>query len=333
LLARVLHVYGDHTGLLVDTGVPTLRLTKKVHLTQLHCRLTITRPDTLPALLFVKPKSSFPLSHLYTSTLDYHKGYATHSFKIDLQTDPLPHMASQPPKNRECTLRNMIRKFISDLWKRQLYNVSRTHAGQPPRRKTSYIQFANDDLQRLDLFKPAQFLSISHNQLPLVRLQTQDTSYNISTHLHLRNTHTYNLYAERYCLSCLPLQILGNETHTLLHCPHFSPLAQPAIHSLMLNLQQFDLWAWATYADTQKVAMLLGSIPPKLDRQHKKAWVLLIFPTCTELIYSLQSHSRLTQPPLLPSTSLPPTISFSPPPDDIHCQVCQSPFDEHQMLL
>jgi len=36
----------------------------------------------------------------------------------------------------------------------------------------------------------------------------------------------------------------------------------------MLNLRQFDLWAWATYTDTQKVAMLLGVIPLKIDRQH-----------------------------------------------------------------
>ena len=79
----------------------------------------------------------------------------------------------------------------------------------------------------------------------------------------------------------------GDETHTLLHCPHFSPLIQPAIRSLMLNLRQFDLWARAAYTDTvtQKVAMFLGSIPPKLDRQHEKAWVLLTFPTCTQLIY------------------------------------------------
>ena len=78
----------------------------------------------------------------------------------------------------------------------------------------------------------------------------------------------------------------------------------------MLNLRQFDLWAWEKYTDTQKVAMLLGSIPPKLHRRHEKAWVLLTFPTCTQLIYSLQSHSRLTQPLVLPSTSLPATISF-----------------------
>jgi len=74
-------------------------------------------------------------------------------------------------------------------------------------------------------------------------------------------------------------------------------------------------------------------IPPKLDRQHEKAWVLLIFPTCTQLIDSLQSHSRLTQPSVSPVPSPISTSSSPPPLDDTHCQVCQSPFDEHQKLL
>jgi len=243
-------------------------------------------------------------------------------------------MTSQPPKNRERAFRNMMRKTISTLWKGQLYShgATRTHTGQPPGRRVSYIRIAHDDLQRLDLFKPAQFLRIPHNQLPLLRLRTQATNY-IPTHLHLGNTHTYTPHAEQYCFWCLPLQIPGDDTHTLLHCPHFSPLIQPAIDSLMLNLRKFDLWAWATYTDTQKVAMLLGAIPPKLDRQHEKAWVLLTFPTCTQLIYSLQSHSRLTQTSVPPVPSPLSTSCFPPPSDDIHCQVCQSPFDEHQMLL
>jgi len=76
-------------------------------------------------------------------------------------------MTSQHPKNRERAFQNMMRKTISDLWKGQLYNAARTHAGQTPGRKASYIQIAHDDLQSLDLFKPAQFLRISHNQLPL----------------------------------------------------------------------------------------------------------------------------------------------------------------------
>jgi len=234
-LARVLHVYGDHTGLLADTGIPPLQLTRYLHLAQLHFRLTITRPETLPALLFKKLNSSLPLPNLHTSTLDYHIRYATYAFKVDLQTDPCPDMTSQTPKNCERAFRNIMRKTISTLWKRQLYNAARTHADQPPGRKFSYIRIAHNDLQRLDLFKPAQFLRIPHNQLPLLRLRTQATIY-IPTHLHLSNTHTYTPYAERYCLLCLPLQIPGDETHTLLHCPHFSPLIQPTIDSLMLNL-------------------------------------------------------------------------------------------------
>jgi len=104
------------------------------------------------------------------------------------------------------------------------------------------LRIAHDDLQRLDLFQPAQFLRIPHNQLPLLRLRTQATNY-IPTHLHLSNTHTYTPYAEQYCPLCLPLQTPGDETHTLLHCPHFSPLTQPAIDSLMLHPRQFNLWA------------------------------------------------------------------------------------------
>jgi len=44
-------------------------------------------------------------------------------------------------------------------------------------------------------------------------------------------------------------------------------------------------------------------------------------------------QERCTQPfvSLVPSPSA--TSSFSPPSDDMYCQVCQSPFDEHQMLL
>jgi len=79
-------------------------------------------------------------------------------------------MTSQPPKNRERAFRNMVRKIISDLWKSHLYNAVRTHAGQPHGRKASYIRIAHDDLQRLDLIKPAKFLRIPHNQLPLLRL-------------------------------------------------------------------------------------------------------------------------------------------------------------------
>ena len=74
-------------------------------------------------------------------------------------------------------------------------------------------------------------------------------------------------------------------------------------------------------------------ILPKLDRQHEKAWVLLTFPTCTQLICSLQSHTRLTQRSVPPVPFPFSTSSLPPPSGDTPCQVCQSPFDLHQMLL
>ena len=64
----------------------------------------------------------------------------------------LRNKTSQPSKNRERAFRNMMRKTISTLWRGQLYNAARTHAGQSPGRKASYIRIAHDDLQRLDLF-------------------------------------------------------------------------------------------------------------------------------------------------------------------------------------
>jgi len=70
-LARVFHVYGDHTALLADTGIPPHQLTQYVHLAQLHFRRTITRPDTLPQLLFKTLNTPFPLSNFHTMTLDY----------------------------------------------------------------------------------------------------------------------------------------------------------------------------------------------------------------------------------------------------------------------
>jgi len=48
-LARALHVYGDNTALLADTGVSPLSLIHYTHLAQLHFQLTKTLSDTLPA--------------------------------------------------------------------------------------------------------------------------------------------------------------------------------------------------------------------------------------------------------------------------------------------
>ena len=209
-LARALHVYGDHTALLADTGVPPLSLVQYTHLAQLHFRLTKTRSDTLPATLFKTFKKSLALSNLHPSTLDYHILNSLHQLHIDPFVDPLPHMTTFPLKSRERAYRNLLRTTISTLWRMELLNLNPLHLPHINCRKASYIHVARDDLQRRDLFKPAQYLRsyLQVDQLPLLRLRTQTTSY-IPSHLHLANDHTYTPYDERYCPSCLPIKIVG----------------------------------------------------------------------------------------------------------------------------
>jgi len=156
-------------------------------------------------------------------------------------------------------------------------------------------------------------------------LRTQATSY-IPSHLHLANNHTYTPYDQRYCPSCRPLQIVGNEPHTLLHCPHSSPLSHPAILSLTRALRRYNLCSWSSHTPPQQTAILLGSRPPKLLRKHDKAWTHITSTICTQLIYSLQFHFSKHLPSSSPGP-IPSLISSlaSPPSDDTQCQVCQSP--------
>jgi len=93
---------------------------------------------------------------------------------------------------------------------------------------------------------------MGHVHSVIHRLRTQDTTY-VHSHPHLSTSHSVTPFTSGIFSSCLPLQIPGNETHTLLHCPYFSPLAQTAIQCLILNLRRFDLLAWATYTGCPEV--------------------------------------------------------------------------------
>ena len=91
-LARVLHMYGDHTRLLTDMGIPLLKLTRCIYLAEVHFRLIRTRLDTLsallfqklnlkPALLFQKLNTPLTLSNLHPTILDHHTRYTIYEFK------------------------------------------------------------------------------------------------------------------------------------------------------------------------------------------------------------------------------------------------------------
>jgi len=134
-LARALHVCGDHTALLADTGVPPLNLIQYTHLAQ----LTKTHPDTLPATLFKTLNKPLALSNLHPSTLDYHIRYSLHQLHIDPLVDPLPHMITLPQKCRECAYRNILRDAIRIIGRMELLNLAPLHLPHNNCRKASYI--------------------------------------------------------------------------------------------------------------------------------------------------------------------------------------------------
>ena len=224
----------------------------------MHFCLTKTRSDTLPAILCKTFNQFLALSNLHPSTLDYHIWNSLHQLHVDPVTDPLPHMATLPHKSRERASRNVLRTTISTLWRMELLNQCPLNLSHTNSRRTSYIHIARYDLQRSDLFKPAQYLLTHLNQMPLLRLRTQGTSY-IPSHLHLTDDHTYTPYDERYCPSCLPIKIVGNELHTLLRCSHSSPLSHPATLSLPRDLRRYDLCSWFSHTPHDQTALLLGS--------------------------------------------------------------------------
>jgi len=208
-------------------------------------------------------------------------------------------MTTLPHKSRERAYRNILRTTTSTLWRMELLNHAPIHMPHINYRKASYIHIACDDLQRRGLFKSAQYLRSHLDQLPLLRFRTLAISY-IPSHFHLANDHTYTPYDQRYCPSCLPIQNVGNHLHTLLHCPHSSPLSHPAIPSLTRALRRYDLCSWSSHTPFHQTAILLGSSPPKLLRKHDKAWTHSTSTKCIQLIYSLQSHFFKHQPSASP---------------------------------
>ena len=219
------------------------------------------------------------------------------------------------------TCRNILRTTISTLWRIDFLNKDPLHLPHTNCRKAAYIHIARDDLQRRDPFKPAQYLCSHLDQLPLLRLRTQATSC-IPSHLHLAKDHTYTPYDQRYCPSCLPIQIVGNEPHTRLHCPHSTP--SPTLPSSALPALFVDMIS-APGPHTphlKKLQFSLGPVPLNSSANTTKHGLTL------PLLHAHNSstHSNLTFPTTNPQPLLGPYRPSSPhlpaPPLMVHSARC-----------
>ena len=107
------------------------------------------------------------------------------------------------------------------VWRMELLSHAPLHPPQTNCRKASCTHTAREDLQRRDLFKPAQYLRTHLNQLPLLRLPANPGHMRIPSHLHLAKTTHRPLITNAitplaflaYCPSesCLPIKIMGDQ--------------------------------------------------------------------------------------------------------------------------
>jgi len=196
------------------------------------------------------------------------------------QSAPNPSQVNQAlPGNKEKSYKNWLRVQASDLWRRELMNFkSRTQA---PGRFHAYVQYNTTDLERVNLYKPAPYLSIHHGHaLDLIRLRTQAWPQYIPTHLHFTGRKGRQEYQHRHCVYCHQQGALGVETHIFLRCPATASLISKTAIQINKILQLFDALPWSSFTDTQRVSILLGNptLPPQGIHEGMDAGVCSLDP-------------------------------------------------------
>jgi hypothetical protein len=301
-LKRTLHVYGHTTALCADMGVPPLQLTQRVQLAQLHFRHTQVHKDSIPGILY----------DITMSRIQELPPQAMEKLMQQAQRHLHPQPAQHPPQvnqarpgSKEKSYKNWLRVQASNLWRHELMTLKSWMLA--PGRLKAYVQHNTTDLERVNLYKPAPYLSIHHGHaLDLIRLRTQAWPQYIPTHLHFSGRSGRQDYQDRHCVYCHQ-QTLGDETHIFLRCPATANLISDTATQIDQILRLFDAPPWSSLTDAQRVSILLGNPPISLLKKYTKGWMQ----ECVPLLHTYTTKLRSLLATLLPS----------PPPepeDDAH---------------
>ena len=225
-LETCLHVFGDKTAILAETGVPPLSYTQHVQLAQFHFRLRHHTHLVIPHFLWSYWASHLPT--LPTEALDRRMPASTRFLDPDRLVNPgiLPRcVASAKEAHREKSYQRYLQSRVTSKWRLALQQDARTsHILGRSNRYLAYIGLHSGDLlKRTSVYKAAHYLrSPFPAQLELLRLRAQAWSLVLPCHqwrLAARSVQRLD-YANRFCPLCLPLQHLGTEAHMILDCPY-----------------------------------------------------------------------------------------------------------------
>jgi hypothetical protein len=216
-----------------------------------------------------------------------------------------PQVNQARPGSKEKSYKNWLRVQASNLWRHELMTLKSWMLA--PGRLKAYVQHNTTDLERVNLYKPAPYLSIHHGHaLDLIRLRTQAWPQYIPTHLHFSGRSGRQDYQDRHCVYCHQ-QTLGDETHIFLRCPATANLISDTATQIDQILRLFDAPPWSSLTDAQRVSILLGNPPISLLKKYTKGWMQ----ECVPLLHTYTTKLRSLLATLLPS----------PPPepeDDAH---------------
>jgi hypothetical protein len=191
------------------------------------------------------------------------------------------------PENKEKSYKNWLRVQASNLWRRELMFFKLP--AQAPGRLSAYVQYNTKDLERVNLYKPAPYLSIHHGHaLDLIRLRVQAWTQYIPTHLHFSGRKAQPQYQHRYCEYCRQPSALGDETHIFLKCPTTASLVSETVDQIHKKLRLFDAPPWSSFTDIQRVSILLGNPPPSLLKKYTKEWMQ----ECVPLLHTYTTKLR-----------------------------------------
>ena len=295
-LETCLHVFGEKTAILAETGVPPLFYTQHVQLAQFSFRLRHHTHLVIPHFLWSHWASR--LSLLPPESLDRRMPASTRFLDPDRLDNPsiLPRcVASAKEAHREKSYQRYLQSRVTSKWRLSLQQEAENgRMLSKSSRYLAYIALHLGDLsKRTSVYKAAHYLrSPFPAQQDLLRLRAQAWSLVLPCHqwrLAARGFQRQD-YANRFCPLCLPHQHLGTEAHMIIDCPHTNCVWIQFLDKFKRLARLLDLPPLVNLAPPEQLQFALGNPPPQLLKKQYRLWLEITIPVCIEFARALRHH-------------------------------------------
>jgi hypothetical protein len=292
-LTRTLRCYAPPQILMVELGIPPLKLQQAAQLVGIHFRYTVTHTHLIAAKLYTLRGSKRCSNRHPPASMENRIAAAHQLLHLSHQypgPPPLPHPVQQAKQANKCkSYARYLKKHVNQEWYRQL------RSAHPP------AYFSQDPISRTQAYihtflpptlpfmhKLPLYLSsfTESNTISILRFRTQCHEL-IPTHSPDISTSRRDDYASRLCNYCSN-QETGSELHIFLDCPYTKHISTQIISTLTDLLDTMQLAAWNTLSRTQQLSLILGTPPADLLQKKHEAWIKITLPHSLRYVSDIQ---------------------------------------------